>query len=138
MRGISLIATLAATLTACTHTHHVRHGELPATRVDRATGAAQGLLIGGLGGATLGTVIGLAKGDDGACSSDVTFCGHLEAGDKAKLGAAGLGALGAVGGLVVGALVGSRDVYVRDREWVPLVTASAAPGRAGATASWSF
>jgi hypothetical protein len=38
----------------------------------------------------------------------------------------------------VGAAIGSRDVYERAPGWAPKVSASAGPGAARATATWSF
>ncbi len=63
----------------------------------------EGGLIGLLAGAATGAIIGFASGDD-KCSADAWFCMAYTSDQKAAMGAAGLGTLGLVVGLVVGAL----------------------------------
>ncbi|MBK9036082.1 MAG: hypothetical protein IPL61_33365 [Myxococcales bacterium] len=139
-RFVAVLAlALAVTATACTHTHQVATtGSLPADSVDHGRGALEGAGIGLLTGAATGAVAGLVDGDDPPCLDTDWFCFRFDAGEKAVvLGLAG-GSVGAVAGLVLGALVGSRDTYERTPGWVPLVSTSAAPGAASATATWTF
>lgn len=69
----------------------------------------RGALIGGGGGALVGLVLGLAAGED--CSkSHGWFC--FDRGEMATAGALGLGAVGLVGGLVIGGL-GHHDTWTR-------------------------
>jgi hypothetical protein len=62
---------------------------------------ASGLVYGLVGGALAGGVLGLASGDDPPGWFSMT------AGEKAGLGAVAFGALGGIGGLVIGALTKS-------------------------------
>jgi hypothetical protein len=107
------------------------------TTVSRGRGAAEGLALGGLGGAALGAVIGLASGDDKCAERG--FCILLfSARDKAILGGIAFGGLGLALGGLLGALVGSRDVYEIDSAYVPRLSTTIAPGRAGGGLTWSF
>lgn len=134
----ALVLALAVSATACTHTHQVATGPLPVATVDHAQGALEGAGLGLLAGAATGAAAGLVDGDDPPCGDADWFCLRLDAGEKAViLGLAG-GSVGAVGGLIVGALVGSRHTYERSPGWVPSVSTSAAPGAARATATWTF
>ena len=77
---------------------------------DRRTlrGAAEGLGLGAGAGALGGIVLGLASGDDPACD-ECWF--QMTAREKAVLGGAVFGGLGAMFGLAAGALLGSQFVY---------------------------
>ncbi len=66
-------------------------------------GAGQGFLIGGIGAAVLGAVVGYASGDDPRCGSETYFCVRGSASEKSVV----LGVLGFLGGGLVGALVGA-------------------------------
>lgn len=81
---------------------HVQHGQ----------GALDGLLVGGGVGFGLGLMFGLADGDDD-CGEGYHVCIALSAGEKGLLLGTGLGLLGALGGVSLGALVGRRDHYER-------------------------
>jgi hypothetical protein len=107
------------------------------TTVSRGRGAVEGVALGGLGGATLGAVLGFAGGDD-TCQSGSFCILKFSARDKAFLGGVALGAIGAALGGLIGALAGSRDVYEPDPGYMPRVSAMIAPGRAGAGLSWTF
>jgi hypothetical protein len=139
-RSVALAAlALAVTAAACTHAHQVATpGPLPADRVDHGQGALEGGAIGLVAGAASGAALGFAEGDDPPCSDGSWFCLSLDREEKAViLGVVG-SSVGAVSGLVVGALIGSRHTYERKPGWVPTVATSAAPGTARATATWSF
>jgi len=134
---IALALAGMATSTACTHRHAVTRSELDVvarsgqayradgTRIfnnepwleddlDRvyqtshARGAVEGMGIGALSGAAVGVLIGLAAGDDD-CGEGDFLC--FSTGEKAQLGGLALGGVGAVAGLLFGALAGSKDVY---------------------------
>jgi hypothetical protein len=107
------------------------------TTVSRGRGLAQGLALGGLSGAALGVVTGLASGDDRCPEGN--FCLLLfTAKDKAVLEGIAFGGLGLLLGGLLGALVGSHDVYELDSTHMPRISASVAPGHAGGGLSWSF
>lgn len=140
MRKAIVIASLAVLAGACTRTHRIATpGPLPENEVDHVRGALQGAGIGVLAGAAAGAAFGYSRGDDACGVDDDASCLELfTAKDKAVFGAIGVGAIGALGGLVLGAVVGSRDVYEREEGLVPSVSASVAPGGASASLSWSF
>jgi hypothetical protein len=106
------------------------------TTVSHGRGALEGLAVTGLSGAALGVVTGLASGDD-KCNQD--FCIFLfTAREKAVVGGVVFGGLGIVLGALIGAIVGSRDVYEAESAHVPRISTTIAPGRAGAGLSWTF
>lgn len=107
------------------------------TTVSHGRGFAEGLGLGALAGTVLGVVIGAASGDD-KCPPENFCLIELSAGAKAALGGIVLGGLGVLVGGLLGAVVGSRDVYALDSAYVPHVSAMIAPGRAGGGLSWSF
>lgn len=145
MRALALASICLASLsaTACTRTHQVKTtAPLPATRVSHGRGALEGVAVGAVVGVVIGGVGGYVQGDDPP--EDLTVdcvlvadCSYT-AGEKAAFGAMFGAALGATAGLAIGYAVGSKDVYVRAPGWRPEVTAAAAPGRVGATATWRF
>ena len=107
------------------------------TTVSHGRGALEGLLLGGASGLALGVGIGLAGGDDHCNAS--SFCiFQFSAGEKALIGGLALGATGLALGAVVGAVIGSHDVYELDSGFVPRVSTTIGPGRAGGGLSWSF
>jgi hypothetical protein len=107
------------------------------TTVSHGRGAVEGLALGVLGGVAIGAGIGFASGDDTCPES--SFCIlRFSAGDKAVLGAIGFGSIGLGLGTLIGAVIGSRDVYELDSAFVPRVSTMIAPGRAGGALSWSF
>jgi hypothetical protein len=77
--------------------------------VRRGRGALDGALIGGLTGIAFGAVLGFAEGDD-QCG-DICIL-RFSAEDKAALLGGMLGIVGGGAGAIVGAIAGSRDVYV--------------------------
>lgn len=133
------VALLAATAAACTSHHRIAAGHpLPPASTDHLKGALQGAGAGFLAGAAVGAMVGYAHGDDVPCEEreDPIFCISFTAKQKAGIGAV-YGALpSAVLGLVIGAAVGSRDVY--EHEEVPRITATVGGGQVTAGASWSF
>lgn len=139
-RFVAAVAlALAVTATGCTHHHQVATtGPLPEASVDHGQGALEGAGIGLLAGAATGAVAGFAAGDDPECTDTAWLCFRFDAEEKAvMLGLVG-GSVGAVGGLVIGAITGSRHTYERKPGWMPRVNTSAAPGAARATATWQF
>ena len=107
------------------------------TTVSRGRGLAEGLALGGLGGAALGIVLGLADGDD-KCPPDNFCLIQFSAGAKAAIGGIALGGIGLVLGGLLGVAVGSHDVYEIDPAYVPRVSATIAHGRTNGGLSWSF
>jgi hypothetical protein len=107
------------------------------TTVDHARGAWEGLGLGLLAGITTGAMIGLASGDD-HCPPDGFCFFQFSAGDKAILGGIVLGGAGLVVGGLLGAVVGSRDVYRLDGSYAPRISTAIAPGQASAGLTWSF
>jgi hypothetical protein len=76
--------------------------------VNHGRGALDGALIGGLTGLAFGAVLGFAAGDD-ECDD---FCIlTFTAEEKAALIGSTFGIVGAGTGAIIGAIVGSRDVY---------------------------
>lgn len=73
-------------------------------------GALEGGAWGALAGAVIGGVYGYAQGDDECSDHDLCIL-DFSAEDKAALGAIMLGGLGGLAGLVVGAVVGSTNLY---------------------------
>jgi hypothetical protein len=71
----------------------------------RARGFGQGLAIGALAGVLGGAFLGYASGDD-QCTG---WCIRFTAADKAKMGAVGLGVLGALVGAIVGSVSGVHE-----------------------------
>jgi len=140
-RGTIFIAlSLAVASTGCTRHHKVSARQLsaiastggevrliPGTPIDPAhwhdgdvqsvtqtshgRGAVHGFGIGALSGAGLGVVMGLASGDD-SCGDYDLIC--FSAGEKATMGGLLFGGMGAVAGLVIGAIAGSDTVYELD------------------------
>lgn len=113
---------------------------IPLSRIDRIeVGTRRGPgrilasgLAGALLGATVGAVLGGASGDD--CDGTTTFCFGWSAQEKATAGAVILGAVGGIGGLIMGARspwswkrVGPDDLAIR-----------AAPSPAGLSLRVSF
>lgn len=146
MRAFALASVCVAVLSttsACTRTHLVTTtGPLPATRVSRGRGALEGLAVGVVAGVIVGGVGGYVQGDDPPEGPTVECavigdCSYT-AGEKAVFGALIGASLGGAAGLAIGYATGSKDVYVRAPGWRPEVTATAAPGRVGATATWRF
>ena len=107
------------------------------TTIDHARGAWEGLGLGMLAGITTGAVIGLASGDD-HCSANGFCLFQFSAGDKAILGGIVLGGAGLVVGGLLGAVIGSRDVYRLDASYAPRISTAIAPGQASAGLIWSF
>ena len=60
------------------------------------------------------------------------------AGPPGPIGGLALGATGLALGAVVGAVIGSHDVYELNSGFVPRVSTTIGPGRAGGGLSWSF
>ncbi len=96
---------------------HSQIGVLPAQQVARITetshgkGALQGAGLGFLIGAGIGAVVGYSDGDD-HCDDDGGWCIFtFTAKEKAVLGGVVLGGTGAIVGLIVGAMVGSKTIY---------------------------
>jgi hypothetical protein len=78
----------------------------------RGRGAAQGLGIGALIGATVGAVGEYASGgSDCEGDSGGALCFEFTAGEKAAIGGIGFGILGGLIGLVIGAARGSTTIY---------------------------
>jgi hypothetical protein len=76
----------------------------------RSNGALQGAGLGILIGALTGALIGLASGDDQCSGGGFFGCMvKFSAGQKAQMGAIGLGVLGGVSGAIIGAIRGHRD-----------------------------
>lgn len=140
MRNVLAAATLlVATLTtACTAHHRVAPGRpLPEDSTSHLRGALQGAGIGVLAGATTGALLGYSAGDDEPCGEQEPFlCLRFTAKEKAVFGAFYGGLPSAAVGLVVGAVVGSRDVYEYDA--VPQIKATVGSDHVGASASWRF
>lgn len=134
-----IAAALSLATVACTHQHQLATaGPLPANTVDHGRGALEGGTLGLLAGGVAGAAAGLIEGDDEPCADEELFCYAWSAKEKAVLlGLVGAG-VGSLSGLVLGAAIGSRDVYERAPGWAPKVSASAGPGAARATATWSF
>ena len=107
------------------------------TTVSHGRGALEGLALGAASGIAAGVAIGLASGDD-HCNPDSFCILQFSAGDKAIIGGAVLGSIGLGLGALLGAAIGSRDVYERDSGVVPGMSVMVAPGRAGGALSWSF
>ncbi len=100
--------------------------------VRRGRGALDGALIAGLSGAAIGAVLGFSAGDDN-CESDHCLL-SFSATDKAYLAGFMLGSLGAASGLIIGALIGSRDVYTfGDEREVRFIPSGPQGSVAGAT-----
>lgn len=95
------------------------------TVVDRRRGAREGLGVGALVGVLAGAVIGLSSGDD-ECGDDLCLF-QFSAGEKAVLAGLGLGVAGSLAGMLVGAAIGSRDVYELG-DGAPRVLPSGPPG----------
>ena len=98
--------------------------------VDRARGFFEGAGIGVLSGAGAGIMLGLLDGDD---DPDQLFA--FSATDKAMLYGTLFGILGAGAGCVIGALVGSTDVYTYPAQ-APAI--SVIPTEGGAQGALSF
>lgn len=77
---------------------------------NRGRGALEGLATGAIAGSLAGAALGLIAGDDPPCDDGWCFF-RLTAGDKAQLFGITLGTISGLGGLVRGAVRGSRDVY---------------------------
>lgn len=77
---------------------------------NRGRGALEGLAMGAVAGSASGAVLSLIDGDDPPCDNG-WFCLSLTAGEKAQLFGIAFGVIGGLGGLVKGAVKGSRDVY---------------------------
>lgn len=113
--------------------------------VDRQRGALQGVVGGLAAGAVIGAVIGASKGDDPPCDSDGWDCFlyvQLSSGDKAAIGAVGLGLIGAALGGAIGAVVGQTSVDTYGAPGAPggVPTIAVTPTADGASASarWQF
>lgn len=107
-----------------------------AESVSRGTGLLEGLGGGFVVGAVVGAVIGYGGGDDDGCSETSWVCWSHSAEEKALIGGAAVGLLGAGVGAIVGLAVGHRDVYgpsgSANLSFIPL-------SGGGATAlSWRF
>jgi hypothetical protein len=133
------VAVLAASAAACT-THHrlAPDAPLPPDSRDHLKGALQGAGAGLLTGAAVAAIVGYSAGDDVPCEEreDPIFCLSFTAKEKAGIGAVYAALPSAALGLVIGGVIGSRDVY--EHEEVPRVTASVGGGQVTAGASWSF
>ncbi len=141
MRSLLALATLAtlSSTAACTHHYQVASGRrLPDAQTDHVRGALEGAGVGLLVGAAGGAVVGYASGDDPPCSDESWFCLSFSAGEKAEILGVYAGGLGAVSGLVLGGLIGSRSVYEYADGPVPQVSVVATPGHASASATWRF
>ncbi|MCE9577778.1 MAG: hypothetical protein K8W52_31885 [Deltaproteobacteria bacterium] len=142
MRPSLILAALALTASACTHHYKIAAGRpLPAPHTAHGLGAIEGGGLGMLAGAAIGAAAGYSRGDDLPCapeSEPFLACNSHTAGQKAAIGGILFGGLGAVTGLVVGAAIGSREVYESEDGPVPRISASVTPGGASATAAWSF
>jgi len=73
-------------------------------------GALEGLAAGAIAGSLVGVALGLIAGDDPACDN-TWFCISLSAEEKAQISGVLLGTVSGLGGLIRGAIRGSRDVY---------------------------
>jgi hypothetical protein len=107
------------------------------TTVSHGRGALEGVAIGAASGALLGAVTGLASGDD-HCAEDSFCLFQFTANEKAVLGGVAFGGIGLALGALLGAMIGSRDVYEIDPLYMPRVSTTIAPGRASGGLSWSF
>jgi hypothetical protein len=107
------------------------------TTVSHGRGALEGLLLGAASGLALGIGIGLASGDD-HCNPNSFCLFQFSAGEKATVGGLVLGTTGLALGALVGAVIGSHDVYELNSGFVPRVSTTIGPGRAGGGLSWSF
>ena len=86
------------------------------TSVDRHRGAMMGMPVGLLAGVAIGAAVGYARGDDTCIDDDDSWFGTscvltLSATEKAFLVGGLLGIAGAGTGALIGAIIGSRDVY---------------------------
>ncbi len=139
MRYPLLLASLVLTASACTHHHTIPRGlPLPPTETNHLLGAVQGAGAGLLAGAAVGGVLGYAEGDDPPCGPEDWICLGFTANEKAAIaGVMGAG-YGAIGGLLLGAAIGTTDAYEYEDSLVPHISATIAPGQASATAAWKF
>lgn len=80
---------------------------------NRGRGALEGFATGAVAGSLAGAALGLIAGDDPPCS-DGWCLFRMTAGEKAQLFGITLGTISGLGGLVRGAVRGSRDVYKVD------------------------
>lgn len=104
-----------------TSIYEVKHGH----------GALQGFGLAFLAGATVGAIVGYSDGDD-ECSDDGFCILQFSAGEKAAFAAVGVGTLSGLFGLVVGAAIGSKDVYTfggnREHRFAPTGPAGSVAG----------
>jgi hypothetical protein len=107
------------------------------TTVSHGRGALEGLVLGGASGFALGIGIGLASGDD-HCNPSSLCLFQLSAGEKALIVGVALGTTGLALGALVGAVIGSHDAYELSSGFVPRVSTTIGPSRAGGGLSWSF
>ncbi|MGK7310888.1 MAG: hypothetical protein ACN0LA_01495 [Candidatus Longimicrobiales bacterium M2_2A_002] len=91
-----------------------------------------GALFGAGIGAATGAVLGLASGDD--CDGTTTFCFGWSAGEKATTGAVVLGAIGGIGG----AIIGAQNPWSWKRIGPENLAIRAAPARDGLSLRVSF
>jgi hypothetical protein len=101
--GVEFQATGTGQIVPANDIHTIeakRHGQ----------GALEGLAWGAVSGALIGGVYGYSQGDD-ECNDDGFCILEFSAGEKATFGAIGFGAVGALVGLLAGAVVGSTNTY---------------------------
>lgn len=80
------------------------------SRTNHKRGALDGAAAGAIAGIVIGAAIGAAAGSD-PCSDPMICIMPLSAYDKAVLAGGTLGLLGAATGALIGAVIGSTDVY---------------------------
>ena len=113
------------------------HQVLAASKTNRPGGAFQGLGVGLLFGVTTGALLGFLSGDDPPCSGD-WFCIRFDASEKAMAGAVGLGGMGSLLGLIVGAIKGKTTIWEWPAQQDKAVSFTVTPIRAGANAQVSI
>lgn len=103
------------------------------SRTNHKRGAIDGALAGGIAGIIVGAAIGASAGSD-ECSDPMLCIMPLSAYDKAGLAGGALGILGAGAGALIGAVIGSTDVYTFGADQELAVRPWGPPGSiAGAT-----
>ena len=88
------------------------------------------MLFGLAVGITTGVALGLGV------SGDNCFCPPTH--EAVIVGGGVLGGAGLVLGGLLGALIGSHDVYQLDASYAPRISTAVAPGQASAGLTWSF